>query len=519
MAVTGVDNDTRGWILCIVSGIACCFGATIICVDVLVRQFPGQKYFRIQDSNAFLACSLSLSFGVMLFSALYSMLPSAMRYLAKAKWDHQAAGFLMMICFAGGFVGIQIVSRVLHQHMPSHIVDCDHTHKEHAEDIPSDSHRGHSRASRGRRQSMRALSSRSTMRHPHMTEVNALATESTPLLPGEAGNSHVVLPEPHRHATRSETLPHLHSHGLDYTHGRRPSLQGFRDFVKSFVKDKPSKSHCGEEACFGYSEPCGHECDKLKNSPALAFRAPKLSRSRTSLRRAVSYPEDHHEGHRHYNTDSEAGLPTPVTHEHNRDAAGWTSESEPNTVATTLEGDDDGDCDQMEEDIEPQHHHHVPENAFLSIGLQTVIAITLHKFPEGFITYATNHASPSLGFNVFMALFVHNIAEGFSMALPLYLALGSRTKAIAWSAVLGGLSQPLGAGIAALWFKVANRSDFSIDNTAYACLFAITAGIMTSVALQLFIESLSLNHNRNLSLLFAFLGMMLMGLSSALVQG
>lgn len=81
MAVTGVENDTRGWILCIASGIgkrpaashgsrltqtpACCFGATIICIDVFVRQFPGQKSFRIQDSNVFLACSLSLSFGVM----------------------------------------------------------------------------------------------------------------------------------------------------------------------------------------------------------------------------------------------------------------------------------------------------------------------------------------------------------------------------------------------------------------------------------------------------------------------
>jgi ZIP family zinc transporter len=171
----------------------------------------------------------------------------------------------------------------------------------------------------------------------------------------------------------------------------------------------------------------------------------------------------------------------------------------------------------MEEDIEAQHHHHVPENAFLSIGLQTVIAIALHKFPEGFITYATNHANPNLGFNVFMALFVHNIAEGFSMALPLYLALGSRFKAIAWSSLLGGLSQPVGAAIAVFWFKMANRSDFNIDNTAYACLFAVTAGIMTSVALQLFVESLSLNHNRNLSILFAFLGMTMLGLSNALV--
>jgi ZIP family zinc transporter len=170
-----------------------------------------------------------------------------------------------------------------------------------------------------------------------------------------------------------------------------------------------------------------------------------------------------------------------------------------------------------EEDLEAQHHHHVPTKPFLSIGLQTVIAIALHKFPEGFITYSTNHANPSLGFSVFMALFVHNIVEGFTMALPLYMALDSRFKAMAWTSALGGLSQPLGAGIAALMFKITKRSDITINEVTYACLFAVTAGIMTSVALQLFVESLSLNHNRNLSIVCAFLGMMLLGCSNALV--
>lgn len=37
----------------------------MICVDLLIRLIPGKHDFRIQDSNAFLASSLSLSFGVM----------------------------------------------------------------------------------------------------------------------------------------------------------------------------------------------------------------------------------------------------------------------------------------------------------------------------------------------------------------------------------------------------------------------------------------------------------------------
>jgi ZIP family zinc transporter len=162
------------------------------------------------------------------------------------------------------------------------------------------------------------------------------------------------------------------------------------------------------------------------------------------------------------------------------------------------------------------HHHHVPQNAFLSIGLQTSIAIALHKLPEGFITYATNHANPKLGVAVFLALFIHNITEGFAMALPLYLALNSRTKAMATSFVLGGLSQPIGAGVAALWFHIAGNGDWAPSEGVYGGMFAATAGIMASVALQLFSESLDLTHSRGLCMVGAFLGMGILGISSAL---
>lgn len=61
----GMFNDTRGWILCAISAVACVAGACIICVDVFIRKLPGMKNFNIQDSSAFLSSSLSLSFGVM----------------------------------------------------------------------------------------------------------------------------------------------------------------------------------------------------------------------------------------------------------------------------------------------------------------------------------------------------------------------------------------------------------------------------------------------------------------------
>lgn len=51
--------------------IACIMGACVICVDLLIRFIPGKADFRIQDSNSFLACSLSLSFGVMVSDHKY----------------------------------------------------------------------------------------------------------------------------------------------------------------------------------------------------------------------------------------------------------------------------------------------------------------------------------------------------------------------------------------------------------------------------------------------------------------
>lgn len=302
--------------------------------------------------------------------------------------------------------------------------------------------------------------------------------------------------------TRSRTT----TAGDSTTGSRRPSILEVQKRVMSFVRD--TKANCDESGpCYGYTDPCGQECFKHMSS-----RAASNARPLPALRTANGHFQPHHSFHAtldHNHTLADTS-DTPVSPSRvvSRDSLTLTDE----------ETDENGfPCEQMDEgDMEAQHHHHVPTNAFLAIGLQTSIAIALHKFPEGFITYATNHANPALGLNVFMALFVHNISEGFAMALPLYMALNSRLRAMVWSAVLGGLSQPLGAGIAALWFKLAKKTHMTPNAVAYGCLFALTSGIMVSVGLQLFVESLSLNHDRNMCMFFAFLGMSLLGLSNAL---
>ncbi|PQE10749.1 ZIP Zinc transporter protein [Rutstroemia sp. NJR-2017a BBW] len=456
----------------VVSGVACVVGSCIICVDIFIRYFPSKRNFRIQDSNAFLAASLSLSFGVMIFSSLYSMLPSSKKYLVQGGYSKSEAAWILLGCFAGGFIGIQIISRLLHHYIPSHVVDCDHSHNQeshnhgaHHDDSHAHGHDGHRDHDRPR--------SKSKGRSKH-DRVNGNAVEENgKLLPANLAPSRTEGQSSKRRASENGS--------------RRPSMTQVQSRVMSFVKD--TKTNCDQAGpCFGYSDLCGQECLRTP----ISSRQPVLVRSGTGNFSTRSHPFIVAEGVDGDIPEADTRLNKPS---------------------------DNSECSDTDSDIEAQHHHHVPENAFMDIGLQASIAIALHKLPEGFITFATNHANPELGVSVFIALFVHNITEGFAMALPLYLALGSRPRAIFWSSILGGFSQPLGAGIAAAWFAIAGKEGHAPNIVVYGCMFGITGGIMASVALQLFVESLGLNHNRHLCIAFAFVGMALMGMSNALTSG
>lgn len=338
---------------------------------------------------------------------------------------------------------------------------------------------------------------------------------------------------------------------------RRPTLQtSISSKVTQLVTG--AKKTCDDNGqCYGYSDTCGTEC--FKN--VLQTRPPRLQARRSLGNLSAVRPSGMHRNQTTQATNSHECRPLleevdessplmstrsgpttvesstaslPIANGHSTsDLNNNTSHVAQNDVsplqkhsrtASTSSNSSHQDEHQHHDDHEhgAPHHHHVPSNVFLSIGLQTSCAIALHKIPEGFITYATNHANPTLGFSIFLALFIHNITEGFALALPLYLAINSRWKAMVWSTLLGGVSQPLGAGVAALWFKAAGKGHGGgkgkgePGELVYGCMFAITAGIMAMVSLQLLGESLDLTHSRRLCFVSAFAGMGILGLSSAL---
>ncbi|KAL8796362.1 MAG: hypothetical protein Q9195_001269 [Heterodermia aff. obscurata] len=501
-----------------VSGIACVVGSSIICVDLIVQRIPSKKDFRIQDSDAFLSASLSLSFGVMLFSSLYSMLPSAKDYLIHGGLSPRSAAYAVIGCFLGGVIGIQLVSRLLHHYIPSHVVDCDHTHDK--QKVGLDDGGPHENHMHENGQAHRS---------------DSASSEDTPLLSREDFAIHPRLSQ----RSMSDYQAVDGKQGATYLAAPSSQRPNFQTRLTGLMSGR--KTLCDQNGpCHGYSDPCTQECFKAinRNPPPHVKRSGHSDpRRQTNLFRTPTDPhpqifstpelseETTHPSSKSqptYENSSQtifqgsSAYHQPNGHSHHSSSKRHTYDPESNRERGKVQQSGEG---HSANDPAHNHHHHVPTNAFLSIGLQTSIAIALHKLPEGFITYATNHANPTLGFSVFMALFIHNITEGFAMALPLYLAINSRWRAMFWSSLLGGVSQPLGAGIAALWLKAAGRGDNAPGETVYGCMFAITAGIMASVALQLFSESLSLSHERNLCIAFAFLGMAILGISFALTAG
>ncbi|KAI8879679.1 Zip-domain-containing protein [Backusella circina FSU 941] len=156
------------------------------------------------------------------------------------------------------------------------------------------------------------------------------------------------------------------------------------------------------------------------------------------------------------------------------------------------------------------HHHHddhheTVEQAvsndpshYYSIGIQTAIAICVHKFPEGLIMFVSSEASSSLGLSVCTAMSIHNLTEGFMIALPLYYATRSRSSAFIYAAVMGGLSQPLGALMGLYLVRHISKES---EDYMFGLIFS---GVIRA------------DTHRHYVLLFFFLGIFLVGLSTIL---
>ena len=141
-------------------------------------------------------------------------------------------------------------------------------------------------------------------------------------------------------------------------------------------------------------------------------------------------------------------------------------------------------------------------------GISSTIAIAVHNFPEGLITFMAALYDPAMGYVVATAIIIHNIPERIAVAAPIYYATGSKTKAFLVS-VGAGLTEPLGALAAWLMF----RNVFGDFEGAFGIVFAVVGGIMVFVAIHQLLPAAQKYGKHHLVMKWLFAGMAVMAIS------
>lgn len=146
-------------------------------------------------------------------------------------------------------------------------------------------------------------------------------------------------------------------------------------------------------------------------------------------------------------------------------------------------------------------------------GISSALAIAIHNFPEGLITFMAALYDPGMGIVIAIAITIHNIPEGIAIAAPIYYATGSKMKAFL-VAVGAGLTEPLGALIAWLLFRnMLNEMD-----AAFGIIFAAVSGIMLFVAIHQLLPTAQKYGKHHLVMKWMFIGMLVMAVSLVLMN-
>lgn len=146
------------------------------------------------------------------------------------------------------------------------------------------------------------------------------------------------------------------------------------------------------------------------------------------------------------------------------------------------------------------------EKALEKVGIKSAIAIGVHNFPEGMVTFMTTLLDPAVGVSIAIAIAMHNIPEGIGVAAPIYFATGGKKKAL-WLTFLSGVSEPLGAILAYLVLRS------FLTTTLFGIVFAAISGIMVLISFDELLPASRAYGETHLSLVGVIFGMLVMGVS------
>jgi ZIP family zinc transporter len=137
-------------------------------------------------------------------------------------------------------------------------------------------------------------------------------------------------------------------------------------------------------------------------------------------------------------------------------------------------------------------------------GTLTFLAIMLHNFPEGLVTFFSGVEDIKLGLIVVFTIAIHNIPEGIAIAIPVYAATKSRLKAFLL-ALLAGLAEPVGGVLGYILLSTVFRE------YALGLMFAFVAGIMVYIALDTLLPLSRKYDTAHYSITGVSFGMLLVG--------
>jgi ZIP family zinc transporter len=156
----------------------------------------------------------------------------------------------------------------------------------------------------------------------------------------------------------------------------------------------------------------------------------------------------------------------------------------------------------------PRRESAVMENlaSLKHTGIMTGVAIAIHNFPEGLVTFMAAMYDPALGVAIAIAIAIHNIPEGMAVAVPIHYATGSKKKAFLAS-LLSGVTEPIGALVG--YFLLS--SIFSYD--VFGVSFGLVGGIMVFIAVHQLLPLAGRYGKHNQVILSLFAGMAVMAFS------
>lgn len=146
------------------------------------------------------------------------------------------------------------------------------------------------------------------------------------------------------------------------------------------------------------------------------------------------------------------------------------------------------------------------QGRLLQTGLFVAVGLGIHNFPEGMAAFVGALEDRSLGVAIAAAIAIHNIPEGLAVSAPVFAATGSRSKAFWWS-FLSGISEPIGALVAALVLLPL------LNGAVLGYVLATVAGVMVFIALDELVPISRCMGHEHLSILGVVSGMAIMALS------